>query len=68
MAGSVRGNRGSRVPAAPWKGETPLPCAAFGVIGQVASRRHFEGSKPLTASEKRPDFDSVASVMVKPPA
>jgi len=66
MAGSARGNKGSRVLAALWKGEAPLPCAAIGVIGQVASRCQFEtlGIKPLASLKKRLDFDSVVSVMV----
>lgn len=35
MAGSARGNKGSRLnPGC----KSPLPCAALGVIGQVASR------------------------------
>ncbi len=37
MAGSARGNKGSRSSSS-WKGEAPLPCAALGVIGLVASR------------------------------
>jgi len=42
MAGSARGNKDSRF-AQPGQGEAPLPCVVLGVIGQVASRRHFKG-------------------------
>ena len=47
LAGSARGNRGSRGLAAPWKGKAPLPCAALGVIGQVASRFPFQRETAL---------------------
>ena len=44
MAGSARGNKGSRGSAAPWKGEAPLPCVALDAIGQVASRHRRSDS------------------------
>ena len=34
--GLCQGKQGLQGPAAPWKGKALLPCAALGVIGQVA--------------------------------
>jgi len=46
MAGSARGNKGSRLnPGC----KPPLPCAALGVIGQVASRLLGSLANELTA-------------------
>jgi len=54
VAGSARGNEGSRgIAASPWKGEAPLSCAALGVIGQVATcYQFFETHHPRIEGDK----------------